>query len=217
MPKKSTSVEKQKSILDYKPNIKTFEITVNDCPISVKSSLTLDEVNLFISTVVAGVRQDLDIVYLLKDLMIGAETIHHYTNIALPEEPADFVYDLISTTDIIKQIRLHPDFNEDQYNQILSETNKQIDFEMQKHLLDVRKECEKALEEFKAVTEVLVQSTELFKDISPEQMKKLVESMQNGFNEKKIVDIVLEKQKKAKPKSKKTDKRVLEMKPDANV
>ena len=179
---------------------------------NVKRCLGLEESIMFVNDVVDQVVDQDGVRFSIKDFAVAFATVRYYTDIDLPED-CDVLYQLFTSTYIADRITSVNFFDNVQYKSLLAAIDKQIEFEMQKHLLDVRKECEKAVEEFKAVTEVLVQSTKLFEGITPDQMQKFVGAMQDGFDEKKIVDLVMEQQNKTKPKSKKSDKRVLDMKP----
>lgn len=210
---------------DYKiedcllPKNSSFKIAIytpeQDIPIEVKNRLTIDESEAFIDWVVSGIFSDGNVNYLAKRLMVGLATIHYYTDLQMPND-IDLQYQIVSSTNIVQQIAGHNNFNVMQYDSILAAIDDQIQFESQRCLVDLRKESQEILDAFSGVEGI-------FKGISPDQVQNMISSISGGFDEKKLVDAIINKQKadtkQKKPRKTSSGKnsKVIEMKPDDSV
>lgn len=201
--KKHVSVN---SLDNYISETKTFTVPLpafgEETPIeiTVKPRLTIAESIDFVNNVVSDVvDDDTGVTYCIKDFSIRLNTLKFYTNITIPQN-LDKQYEL-AYSDIVMRIT-HDDehrFKLDEYENLVSAVDKQIEFEKEKYLCELRRETEELIEETKIQNEQLVavfsQFAKSFENIDPDQMAGLVTKLANmeKLDEKSIVDALVEK------------------------
>lgn len=166
--------------------------------IKVKSRLSIAEVSDFVNSVISDIfDNESGFSYYFKDFAIRKNTIAYYTNITVPQN-IEKQYELVHT-DILDRIRSEGSFDNDTYETLIASIDKQIEFEKEKYLCELRRETEELIEETKTQGEQLVavfsQFAKSFENIDPDQMAGLVTKLANmeKLDEKSIVDALVEK------------------------
>lgn len=211
----------KKKIEDKKVSINKFEKFISpivpfslafdeETSILIKPRLNFVESVSFVRSVVDGCIDEIDgtVDYNTKDFLIRVAFFDLFTNVRLPEDyekKYEFVYGVeIDGEDLYERIINHKDFKKDLYENHILAINNQVKFEVSKMQNQFKVETQEFISKIESeaeqVMKIVSSFTDVFKNIEPTQMGKIlakIPEMEN-FSEKNFASAILEIQNEEK-------------------
>lgn len=210
MPKKIKE-EKQISVNKFEKFISPivpFPIALDEETILVKPRLNFTEAIGFINSVVQGCIDEFDdsVSYAVQDFITRVAFFETYTNVRLPEnheKKYEFVYgvDMGEDGDLYERIINSVGFRKDLYDTHLLAIKNQMEFEISKMQNQFKTETQafvaKIESEAEQIMKIINVFTDVFKDIEPTKMAKILEKIpeMENMTEKNLAEAILEVQK----------------------
>lgn len=186
----------------------SFQIALGEETVLVKPRLNFTEAIGFVNSVVQCCIDEFDnsVNYSVQDFITRVAFFETYTNIRLPEnheKKYEFVYgvNMGEDGDLYERIINSVGFRKDIYDNQLLAINKQIEFEVAKMQNQFKTETQvfvaKIESEAEQIMKVINVFTDVFKDIEPSKMAKILEKIpeMENMTEKNLAEAVLEVQK----------------------
>lgn len=165
------------------------KVVVNfyDNEVVVNKYLTLTDMIKFVNEVVNGCFDDDTGEYLpeVKRFLIDRNTVAYYVNANLPSDYAH-LYEILCKTGIADTIRQSIDKR--QYNDILEAIDNKIDTKIYTNEQMFTNKLNTAISSMESLSQNV---TDIFKDMTPEQMSAALGAISEGMDEEKLVKAVL--------------------------
>lgn len=155
--------------------------------LSISRFLDLTQMIQFVNQVVDGCFDDSTGEYIpeAKGLLIDRNTVLYYANVNLPDD-FKHMYDILTKTGIADTIRENIDKR--QYGNILRAIDEKVDAKIYTNEQLFTNKLSSAISTMESLSNNI---TDLFKDMSPDQMKAALGAISGGMDETKLVDAVL--------------------------
>lgn len=170
--------------------VPTTEIDWYGNNLVVKESLSLAEMFSFVDGVVNGCfnQETYDYMPEAKDFVLQASVVEYYSNVKLPEN-LDRKYAILYRTDLVQTIL--ENVNRGQFDEMVHAINCKV-----KSIADTNTaKLAKMLTEIgENISTILGKYSETYSDVTKEDVNNIISALSNGgFNEEKIVQLVLDK------------------------
>ena len=155
--------------------------------LSISRFLDLTQMIQFVNQVVDGCFDDSTGEYIpeAKGLLIDRNTVLYYANVNLPDD-FKHMYDILTKTGIADTIRENIDKR--QYGNILRAIDEKVDAKIYTNEQLFTNKLSSAISTMESLSNNI---TDLFKDMSPDQMKAALGAISGGMDETKLVEAVL--------------------------
>ena len=155
--------------------------------LSISRFLNLTQMIQFVNQVVDGCFDDSTGEYIpeAKGLLIDRNTVLYYANVNLPDD-FKHMYDILTKTGIADTIRENIDKR--QYGNILRAIDEKVDAKIYTNEQLFTNKLSSAISTMESLSNNI---TDLFKDMSPDQMKAALGAISGGMDETKLVEAVL--------------------------
>lgn len=155
--------------------------------LSISRFLDLTQMIQFVNQVVDGCFDDSTGEYIpeVKGLLIDRNTVLYYANVNLPDD-FKHMYDILTKTGIADTIRENIDKR--QYGNILRAIDEKVDAKIYTNEQLFTNKLSSAISTMESLSNNI---TDLFKDMSPDQMRAALGAISGGMDETKLVDAVL--------------------------
>lgn len=178
--KKVSITTMDKVVKEHFPQSATVEWCGNE--VNIKRTLSVSEMLAFVDDVVSSCYNDGEYLPEVKAYLIRRNVLTRYANFNLPDD-LEHSYELVYATDAFEQVMAN--INDEQMDSILCAIDEKIDYLCNSNIAAVEKQAQDAVS---ALEDILGKAEEVFGNINPEDIIKIVGAVSEGrIDEEKLV------------------------------